>query len=292
MNVTRSSGFTLFELLVSMTVLAVLAAITFPVFRSGIQAAKKSACMQNMRQVGGALNVYLVDYDDRMPPVTYTEEIPGNSTVNRSWVQNLVPYVGTLANFYCPGDVARRADDEVPRSFEASTDPGEQFFESSIRTNFGFNYLYLSPLLRNAQLEWKSYPVKFSRIRDASSTLAFVDSVWDRDESGRPFGGGSFVVIPPCRYTGTRDRPIDTFEFPPDTKLYFGPSPEGWHDTSEKDWLAFGGAWPWHTEKFNVLYLDGRAKAVSVGQLIAGCDFLPNWKGLITSREEYTWDLD
>lgn len=286
------TGFTIIELLVAMAILSILAALLFPVFRSGVVAAKTNQCIQNMRQVGGAVQNYLIDYDDRFPPVVYREEMPGDSTGNRTWVQNLQPYLGTLNTFMCPSDSSKESGKGMPRAMEGNPDPGFEFFESSVRTNYGYNYLYLAPLVSYRSDVWVCETKKTSDVKDASSTIAFVDSVWDRDQNGNPRGGGSFIVVPPCRYTGRKGNFVDTFDFDPRSKMYFGPTPEGWHDPRLKDWLAYGGAWPWHTNKFNTLYLDNHAKSLPAGNLTNGCDFLPYWKGLITSREEYQWDRE
>lgn len=56
-------GFTLIELLVVMAIIAILAAILFPVFASVKAAAKKTACLSNMRQIGLATEMYMQDYD-------------------------------------------------------------------------------------------------------------------------------------------------------------------------------------------------------------------------------------
>lgn len=292
MRRTLSSGFTVMELLVSLAVLAILAALLFPVFRSSLIAARKSACIQNMHQIGGAFQNYLVDYDDHFPPVAYRGDIPGDSTDNRTWVQNLLPYVGTLSLFMCPGDTARDNGAKRPRSMGSNPDPGQELFESSIRTDFGYNYMYLSPLLLDSNGRWESVSRKTSEVRDQSSTIALVDSVWNRDRSGAPYGGGSFIVVPPCRYAGTPSSYSDTFELPFDAKYYFGPNPVGWHDPVSKDWLAYGGAWPWHAGKFNVLFVGGNAKTMVVADLTFGCNFQPNWRGLIHSREDYKWDME
>ena len=60
-------GFTLVELLVSMTIIAVLAAITFPMFAKAKEAARTSECLSNMREIGAALHMYLDEYDARFP---------------------------------------------------------------------------------------------------------------------------------------------------------------------------------------------------------------------------------
>ncbi len=62
-----SKAFTLIELLVVIAIIAILAAILFPVFARAKEAAKQSACISNMRQIGVGFSLYKGDYDDRMP---------------------------------------------------------------------------------------------------------------------------------------------------------------------------------------------------------------------------------
>ncbi|MDO8683581.1 MAG: prepilin-type N-terminal cleavage/methylation domain-containing protein [Armatimonadota bacterium] len=60
-------GFTLIELLVVVAIIAILAAILFPVFAKVKAAAKRTTCMQNMGNIAKAVKMYAGDYDDTFP---------------------------------------------------------------------------------------------------------------------------------------------------------------------------------------------------------------------------------
>lgn len=63
----RNSGFTLIELLVVIAIIAILAAILFPVFAQAKSAAKKTACLSNIKQLATGTMIYTADYDDTFP---------------------------------------------------------------------------------------------------------------------------------------------------------------------------------------------------------------------------------
>jgi prepilin-type N-terminal cleavage/methylation domain-containing protein/prepilin-type processing-associated H-X9-DG protein len=86
MSPSSKRAFTLIELLVVISILAVLAAILFPVFARAKEAAKKSNCLSNMRQIGVAFSLYLNDYDDRMPDRRdLKSSLPGGYRPWSSW---------------------------------------------------------------------------------------------------------------------------------------------------------------------------------------------------------------
>ena len=70
----KPKAFTLIELLVGIAIIAILAAILFPVFAQAKAAAKKTACLSNGNQIGISLMLYLNAYDD-----SYPQEHPSSS---------------------------------------------------------------------------------------------------------------------------------------------------------------------------------------------------------------------
>ncbi|MCE5240924.1 type II secretion system GspH family protein [bacterium] len=83
-------GFTKVELLVVIGMIAVLAAILFPVFAKAREKARRGSCLNNLWQMGQALRLYALDRDGRYPP-TADDLSP------------LYPrYLGTEKVFMCP----------------------------------------------------------------------------------------------------------------------------------------------------------------------------------------------
>lgn len=87
----RTSAFTLIELLVVIAIIAILAAILFPVFSQAKAAAKKTACLSNLKQMGTGLSLYTADYDDTYP-ITFYMAWNGVMPCIQSSFQSLQPY--------------------------------------------------------------------------------------------------------------------------------------------------------------------------------------------------------
>jgi prepilin-type N-terminal cleavage/methylation domain-containing protein len=64
-----STGFTLIELLVVISIIAVLASMLLPAVGMVMEAARKTKCTSNMRQIGLAVSAYTNDFEGRLPYV-------------------------------------------------------------------------------------------------------------------------------------------------------------------------------------------------------------------------------
>lgn len=92
MNAKRA--FTLIELLVVIAIIAILAAILFPVFAQAKEAAKKTQCLNNVKQIGLGLNMYVGDYDDTLPRSAYNDYNGGTwGTAIHEWSAEVLPYI-------------------------------------------------------------------------------------------------------------------------------------------------------------------------------------------------------
>lgn len=84
-------GFTLIELLIVIAIIAILAAILFPVFASAREKARQASCSSNEKQLGLAYLQYAQDNDEQVCP-------------SRGWIYFMYAYVNSKQVFVCPDD--------------------------------------------------------------------------------------------------------------------------------------------------------------------------------------------
>ena len=113
----HKKGFTLIELLIVIAIIAILAAILFPVFARARENARRASCQSNLKQLGLGLLQYAQDYDETNTRVmfyggTQTTRNCGDglnlSTPEYHWMYAIYPYVKSGQVYNCPSGNPRR----------------------------------------------------------------------------------------------------------------------------------------------------------------------------------------
>jgi prepilin-type processing-associated H-X9-DG protein/prepilin-type N-terminal cleavage/methylation domain-containing protein len=137
-------AFTLIDLLVVIAIIALLAAILFPVFAQARDKARGAACLSNLRQIGLSYTMYMQDYDGSLPLT-----IMSGGTA--SWLNACQPYIKNRRIFQCPSDRSARpfpqTEEDWNRDFylPGTFDPDPRYFQFR-RTSYTFNVWLMGPV--------------------------------------------------------------------------------------------------------------------------------------------------
>jgi prepilin-type N-terminal cleavage/methylation domain-containing protein/prepilin-type processing-associated H-X9-DG protein len=172
-NTRRRTGFTLIELLTVIAIIAILAAILFPVFAKAREKALTTSCLSNQKQLATGLLMYASDYDNRLPS-------PGDGwncspTCASDWVHveyqsagnmevelgSLFPYVKNAQVYVCPA---------AEISAAGCTVNGTNY----TRTSYTMNCL-LSSFQTSAQGNKIRVGMKLTRITYPSETFLLIE---------------------------------------------------------------------------------------------------------------------
>lgn len=224
----RRLGFMLIELLVVVAIICLLSAVLFPVFARAKDAARRTSCVSNSRQLGLALSSYLTDYA-RYP----VHSSPATQSPRTRWPDYLYPYAKNDQIFLCP--VARL---EVL---------GKAWAHNPTRKygGYGYNYQYLG----NSRF---AYSVLDSQIVSPSETVVFADTGGVLRDDGS-VGGGEYAIDPPLPSARGSGRPSGYYGQGADC----GSGERGcrsWPDERHIGWLV-------------VVFADGHSKPMKLSAL-------------------------
>jgi prepilin-type N-terminal cleavage/methylation domain-containing protein len=146
--VRKTAGFTLIELLVVVTIIGLLVGILAPMVGQAKQAAKRTACASNLRQIGLGLQTYIEQNGDRFPYASY---MPSVSPTPLDLSEPAIYIADVLLSscgdqpkvFKCPNDVPGLFDREAPNG-------GRSYFQTE---RSSYEYRWLPPIMGRTILE-------------------------------------------------------------------------------------------------------------------------------------------
>jgi len=166
----KRNGFTLIELLVVVAIIALLAAILFPVFGSVRDKARQTSCLSNTKQIAIGLHMYIQDYDELLPVWSFVNPA---GTTSYSWEWALFPYIKSRQVYVCPSAT------HMNSSTDARCDPTYANITGGNTSlggtgSYGYNYSYLGryQVVSGVYSLAPGFPLNLSAIPDPDDTVA------------------------------------------------------------------------------------------------------------------------
>jgi len=284
-------AFTLIELLVVIAIIAILAAILFPVFAQAKEAAKKTSCLSNTKQINLASLMYAGDADDTLVMGWNGSDVirrDVDNSVYRTWfpwTAAIQPYMKNLDILLCPDN---------DNSFIKALNP---IARTKIYAPYGYNYGYLGNFAGNDPNGNGNYlwtPISATAVNRPANTVAFVENV-----------GVNYAT---ADHAFVWAQPIGPIVEPPDAYLsdhVFFCAGWGTGDTLTQyyDFPGYGGVSFRHGSKYkagvmpdggaNSTFVDGHAKFYKAGALADGTNFSPTQSGTQVYQvtpSKFVWD--
>jgi prepilin-type N-terminal cleavage/methylation domain-containing protein/prepilin-type processing-associated H-X9-DG protein len=103
----QRGAFTLIELLLVITIIAILASLLMPAIGGMRSRADSIACAQNLRTIGASIQLYLQDHSQNFPAIQDDASSPvyPAGVPTQTMLQAFGPYGVTTATLQCPSDM-------------------------------------------------------------------------------------------------------------------------------------------------------------------------------------------
>ncbi|MHB1157769.1 MAG: DUF1559 family PulG-like putative transporter [Phycisphaerales bacterium] len=172
-------AFTLVELLVVISIIALLLAILLPGLKQARQLAQAVKCQSNLKQLGVANQMYGQDYSDCIVPAFSPGE--GGSWSKQTWLYFLAAYLNDHRSVTGFSGVADLPVGVCPRSPD--------------RWGYGHNYFYLGWNQESNDPPTRNF-FKLARVILPASTVFLVDNINTTSTPPDTFGGWRCFVRP------------------------------------------------------------------------------------------------
>jgi prepilin-type N-terminal cleavage/methylation domain-containing protein len=223
-SIETRAGFNLIEMLVVIAVIGILAALLFPALSSAKARARRTACLNNLRQINLGIRMYCDDADDATPSRGVAPGSTNHVTLYSGYKALMKSYVG-LKGASSPQD----------RLFAC---PADHFYPGFVLPNYPDYHYLREPLHAQPVFDYSSY--------------AFNGG----DNVPRTFGTTNRFTITPHGLTGLK---FSSVRHPDRTVVVAEASalaPWSWHDPSAQ--VQFSDA------KSVVSFVDGHVSYIKI----------------------------
>ena len=230
----RRKGFTLIELLVVIAIIAILASLLLPVLSKAKSKARQLTCLNQLRQIGSAYNMYLTDNNDYLP-IADDAYYPGGES-GKTWSVKLSCYLGEGIYVYTTSGGTNYYYLNNAKATGVFFCPERTWTEScNSYCPYGmFDYGV-------GGRDWGSYKGyrRAGDIKSPSGQILIGDSVWQNDIQKGWFRLGSGGAWNDYRHNGGMDVLF------PDGHTSVGTRAELWDSNPYPGWLTRG---PWRCD--------------------------------------------
>jgi len=257
------SGFTLVELLVVIAIIGVLVALLLPAVQAAREAARRTACLNNLSQLGLASHNFEFHFETLPAGVTSEEGPIRNEPKGQhvSWIVRLLPYMeqnalarefDVEAGAYAPENAKVRA--AQIRTLHCPSDPFSELNEgaTAARSSYaGCHHDVEAPIDEdNHGLLFLNSHVRYSEIYDGSSaTILLGEALTSRESLGWVSG------------TRATLRNTSLIEMP--GPYLPGPAPAPNEENEQSGSLFVGGFGSYHPGGANMAFADGSTRYLS-----------------------------
>lgn len=269
----KSRAFTLIELLVVIAIIAILAAILFPVFAQAKEAAKKTTCLSNAKEMGTAVYLYAGDNDDTLCQTSWESELttqpfnPGGQ-YQIHWTYLMQPYIKNWGIFLCPSD-----SNPVTPKYPAPNGTGDlgQINGGSMFCDWQApKYSYIPNYNVMPAHDW--LPVSLTTLPEPASIIAITErrnTLTNGSVVGKHKGVSGFNPSQPCGYATLVPSQYGSLAGS-SNYAYWTEAQAIQHlkeDTKDKNDIV-RVLWERHSGGANYVYVDGHAKNQKLGQIL------------------------